>query len=138
LPVGDLGAGLFTTIGVLSAWAWRQRTGEGQYVETSLFESALALSVWESVEYWSTGRVPEPLGSANRMSAPYQALATRDGYITVGANNQRLWERLCRALGDEALAADPRFALNMDRMTNLPELVTILERHLAAKDTHEW
>ncbi|MFD1719593.1 CaiB/BaiF CoA transferase family protein [Georgenia deserti] len=138
LPVGDLGAGLFTTIGVLSAWAWRQRTGEGQYVETSLFESALALSVWESVEYWSTGRVPEPLGSANRMSAPYQALATRDGYITVGANNQRLWERLCRALGDEALAADPRFASNMDRMTNLPELVTILERHLAAKDTHEW
>ena len=58
----------------------------------------MALTVWESTEYWATGQVPQPLGSANRMSAPYQALATRNGYITIGANNDRLWRRLCTAL----------------------------------------
>lgn len=138
LPLGDLGAGLFTAIGILSAWNWRRRTGEGQYLETSLFESVLALSVWESVEYWSTGKVPEPLGSAHRMSAPYQALATRDGHITVGANNERLWRRMCGALDLEALADDPRFASNMDRLDHTPELVAVLEERLADADTGTW
>jgi len=99
VPVADLGAGLFAAVGILAAWSSRQRTGQGQYVETSLFEAALALSVWESTELWATGRTPQALGSALRMSAPYQALATRDGYATVGANN----ERLCRALEVEHL-----------------------------------
>ena len=138
LPISDLGAGLFAAVGILAAWNARQQTGEGQYLETSLFEAALALSVWESVEYWSTGTVPQALGSAHRMSAPYQALATRDGYITVGANNQRLWQRLCTALGVDELAEDARFATNPDRMANLAELEQLLEGHLAARDTDEW
>ncbi len=76
--------------------------GRGQRVETSLFESALALAVWESTEFWDDRRVPQKLGSANRMSAPYQALATKDGFVTVGANNDRLWRRLCTALDVES------------------------------------
>lgn len=138
IPVADLGSGLFTVVGILAAWSYKQRTGQGQYLETSLFESALALSVWETVEYWSTGEVPAPLGSAHRLLAPYQALATRDGYITVAGNNQRLWQRLCDALGDGALAQDPRFDTNDKRMANLPELVTVLEERLAARGTAEW
>jgi crotonobetainyl-CoA:carnitine CoA-transferase CaiB-like acyl-CoA transferase len=138
LPVGDLGAGLFCACGILAAWTARQRTGEGQYVETSLFEAALALSVWESTEYWATGSVPQPLGSANRMSAPYQALRTRDGYITIGANNERLWHRLCSALDLPQLTEDPRFRLNADRMANRDELARLLERRLAAGDTADW
>jgi len=138
IPVADLGAGLFTAVGVLAAWASRQRTGEGQYVETSLFEAAVALSVWESTEFWATGQAPQALGSAHRMSAPYQALATRDGFITVGANNERLWQRLCRALDAEELADDPRFARNDDRMAHRPELVVELERRLAADGTAAW
>ncbi|MEQ3550045.1 CoA transferase [Pseudonocardia nematodicida] len=138
LPLGDLGAGLFTAIGILSAWNWRRRSGEGQYLETSLFESVVALSVWESVEYWGTGNVPGPLGSAHRINAPYQALATKDGYVTVGANNQRLWRRMCEAIGEPELADDPRFATNMDRLENLPALVTHLEARLAEADTDTW
>jgi crotonobetainyl-CoA:carnitine CoA-transferase CaiB-like acyl-CoA transferase/enoyl-CoA hydratase/carnithine racemase len=138
IPVADLGAGLFTAVGILAAWASRQRTGEGQYVETSLFEAAVALSVWESTEFWSTGQAPQALGSAHRMSAPYQALATRDGFITVGANNERLWQRLCRALDTEELADDPRFARNDDRMAHRAALVVELERRLAADDTAAW
>jgi crotonobetainyl-CoA:carnitine CoA-transferase CaiB-like acyl-CoA transferase/enoyl-CoA hydratase/carnithine racemase len=138
IPVADLGAGLFTAVGILAAWASRQRTGQGQYVETSLFEAAVALSVWESTEFWATGKAPQALGSAHRMSAPYQALATRDGFITVGANNERLWQRLCRALDAEELADDPRFARNDDRMAHRPELAAELERRLAGDDTAAW
>jgi crotonobetainyl-CoA:carnitine CoA-transferase CaiB-like acyl-CoA transferase len=138
LPVGDLGAGMFCALGIVSAVHARQRTGEGQYVETSLFEAALAMSVWESTEYWATGNVPQALGSANRMSAPYQALRTKDGYLTLGANNERLWQRLCAALELTGLLTDPRFVTNSDRMTNRDELAAELEARLASATTDEW
>ncbi|WP_459644379.1 CaiB/BaiF CoA transferase family protein [Kineococcus sp. NUM-3379] len=138
IPVADLGSGLFCAIGILSAWVVAQRTGRGQRVETSLFESALALAVWESTEWWDTGLVPQKLGSANRMSAPYQALATRDGYVTVGANNDRLWRRLCGALELGHLPDDPRFATNVGRMAHRGELEAVLEERLAARGTAEW
>ena len=138
LPVGDLGAGMFCAFGIVSAVHARSRNGQGQHVETSLFESALAMSVWESTEYWATGQVPQPLGSANRMSAPYQALRTKDGYLTLGANNERLWQRLCTALEVTHLLTDPRFITNTDRMANRDELAAELEEKLAAATTDSW
>ena len=116
-------------------WPPASARGEGQRIDTSLWEGALALSIWETAELWSTGRAPQPLGSAHRLTAPYQALRTRDGHITVGGNNQKLWERLCAAIGREDLPADPRFATNADRMANRPELAAELESALAAHDT---
>ncbi|GAB3259153.1 CoA transferase [Kineococcus gypseus] len=138
IPVADLGSGLFCAVGILAAWISSRRTGRGQRVETSLFESALALAVWESTELWETGRVPAKLGSANRMSAPYQALATRDGYVTVGANNDRLWRRLCAAVDLPHLPDDPRFTTNTARMENRAQLVQVLEERFAQRDTAEW
>ena len=138
IPIGDLSAGLFCAYGVLTAYIAREETGEGQYVDTSLFEGALALSIWETAELWSTGRIPQPFGSAHRLTAPYQALATGDGYINVGANNQRLWSRLCNALGREELIEDQRFATNPDRMDNRAELVEELEKSTKEKSTDEW
>ena len=79
IPIGDLSAGLFCAVGILSALHARERTGRGQRIDTSLFEGALALSIWETAELWATGRVPAPLGSAHRLTAPYQALRTADG-----------------------------------------------------------
>jgi crotonobetainyl-CoA:carnitine CoA-transferase CaiB-like acyl-CoA transferase/enoyl-CoA hydratase/carnithine racemase len=138
LPVGDLGAGLFCAVAILAAHAHRQRTGRGQRVQTSLYEAVLAMSVWESVEYWATGTVPQRLGSANRMSAPYQALRTADGYLTVGANNERLWQRLCAAVGRPDLLEDPRFRTNADRMDHQAELAAALEAAFAAGGTGQW
>ncbi len=138
IPVADLGSGLFAAIGILAAWISARSTGRGQCVEASLFESALALAVWESTELWQTGRTPQKTGSANRMSAPYQALATSDGYVTVGANNQRLWQRLCAALGADDLVGDPRFETNVGRMQHLPELVAALEERTTQRTTTEW
>ena len=138
IPVGDLSAGLFCAVGILSALHARERTGRGQRIDTSLFEGALALSIWETAELWATGRVPEPLGSAHRLTAPYQALRTADGHIVVGANNQRLWELLCSAVERPELAGDPRFLDNAGRMEHRAELEAELEAALAAHGSAEW
>lgn len=138
IPVSDLAAGLFCAIGILAALRARERTGRGQHLDTSLFEGALALSIWETAELWATGRVPEPLGSAHRLTAPYQALRTRDGHITVGGNNERLWERLCEAVGRQDLTEDPRFRDNDARMKHRAELAGELESALVERDTGEW
>jgi crotonobetainyl-CoA:carnitine CoA-transferase CaiB-like acyl-CoA transferase len=138
IPIGDLSAGLFCAVAILSAVIARERTGRGQRIDTSLFEGALALSIWETAELWGTGRLPEPHGSAHRVTAPYQALRTADGHITVGGNNQKLWQRLCEAIGRPELVDDPRFATNDDRMANRPALARELESALAARSTDEW
>ena len=138
IPIGDLSAGLFCAVAILAALHARERTGRGQYIDTSLFEGALALSIWETAELWATGRVPGKLGSAHRLTAPYQALKTADGYITVGGNTQPLFERLCTTIGAPQLAADPRFATNDDRMANVSDLVAELEAALRPRTTDEW
>ena len=138
IPISDLGAGLFCALALLAAYIHRERTGEGQYVETSLFEAAVALSVWETAELWTTGEVPQAFGSAHRLSAPYQALRTRDGYLTVAAITEAQWKRLCEAIDRPALAADPRFKTNAERMVNSPALVEELEAALATGTTDEW
>ena len=138
IPIGDLSAGLFCAVAILSALHARERTGRGQYIDTSLFEGALALSIWETAELGATGRVPDKLGSAHRLTAPYQALRTADGHITVGGNTQALFQRLCDVLGVPQLVEDTRFATNDDRMANVSALVAELESALAARTTHEW
>jgi crotonobetainyl-CoA:carnitine CoA-transferase CaiB-like acyl-CoA transferase len=138
IPVGDLSAGMFAAIGILSAYASRQATGVGQHIDVSLFESALALSIWETAELWATGEVPQPVGSAHRMSAPYQRLRSRDGHLVIGANNQRLWTALCRALERTDLLADERFSTNTARMRNRVELTAELESVLQQRGTQEW
>ena len=99
VPVTDLAAGLLALQAILAAYVHRLRTGEGQHVDASLLEAGIALSIWESAQYFSGGGVPEPLGSAHRMFAPYQAVRCADGYITLGSASTRTWERLARAIG---------------------------------------
>ncbi len=138
VPVGDLGAGLFAAYAVLSAVQGRERSGEGQYVDVSLFESALSLSIWEVAEYWGTDKVPTPIGSANRMSAPYQAFRAADRHFVLGAANQKLWTALCSVLARADLIDDARFATNTDRMKNREALVAEIEPTLAGRPADDW
>lgn len=138
VPIADLAAGLYASNAILAALWSRASTGRGQYLETSLFEAALGLSVWESTEYFATGEPPQPHGSAHRLSAPYQALHTADGHITVAALSARQWERLCTVIDRADLIGDARFSSNDDRMVNLPALVNELERALASASTAQW
>ncbi|MCL8208793.1 MAG: CoA transferase [Actinomycetia bacterium] len=138
VPLSDLNAGLFASHAILVALVARGRTGEGQWIDTSLLEGAIAYTIWESLEYWATGVPPVGLGTAHRNSAPYQTFFTRDGSIAIGAANQRNWERLARALGRDDLLADPRFADNLRRLEHRAELEAELAPTLATKTTDEW
>jgi formyl-CoA transferase len=138
IPITDLGAGLFATFGILCALRARRVTGRGQFVDTSLFEAGLALSVWEATEYWFTGQTPKPMGSAHRMSAPYQAFRASDGYFTVGASNERLWPRFCEVIGRPELPADPRFAGAADRVKHRAALEAEIERVTAKETRAHW
>lgn len=138
VPISDLNAGLYASHAILAALFARARTGEGQYIDTSLFEAALAYTLWESNEYWAAGTVPRRLGTAHRLSAPYQVFATANGWIALGAANQRNWEHLVRALDRADLLDNPHFATNAERMANLEELVEILTEALSARTTEEW
>jgi crotonobetainyl-CoA:carnitine CoA-transferase CaiB-like acyl-CoA transferase len=138
VPITDLTAGMYGAYGTLSAYIHRLRTGEGQLVDTSLLEAGIAYTFWESSVYFYTGEVPGPLGSAHRLSAPYQALRTKDGYINIGAATQPTWEGMCRALGQEELAADPRFATSGDRKKREAELAALLEQTFCQEPTQHW
>jgi crotonobetainyl-CoA:carnitine CoA-transferase CaiB-like acyl-CoA transferase len=137
-PVGDLGSALFAAYAILAAVIARQESGEGQLITASLFEAALGLSIWETAEYWGTGKSPQPLGSANRMSAPYQAVKASDGYFVFAAANQKLWLALLRVLGREDLNDDPRFANNTVRLTNARALIDLLRPTFATRSVEEW
>ncbi len=138
VPFADLGAGLFALYAILSALIGRQRSGAGQYIDASLFEAALGLSIWETTEYWATGKPPMPLGTANRMSAPYQAVKASDGYFVFGAANEKLWQRLCDLLERDDLRDDPRYATNSARMKNRQTLIADLGGTFARGTVHEW
>ncbi|MGH7355718.1 MAG: CaiB/BaiF CoA transferase family protein [Candidatus Rokuibacteriota bacterium] len=138
VPISDLAAGLFGAYGILAALEHRERTGEGQLVDTSLLEAAMALTVWESCEYWVTGQAPAPLGSAHRLVAPYQAIRAADGHFTVGANNDKLFVALCRAIERPDLAVDARFASNGARMANRAKLIAEIETAAAAETRAHW
>ena len=126
LPITDLGAALFALAAILAALHWRSSTGRGQHIDTSLVEAGIALSVWEATEFFS-GRTPGPLGSAHRMSAPYQAFRCTDGFITIGAANDRTFARLATLLGHDEWPTDPRFATDAARVTHRRELADAIE-----------
>jgi len=138
VPITDLGAGLFAVIGILSALLARARTGRGQLVDTSLVDAGVALSVWEATQYFSGRGVPEPLGSAHRMNAPYQAMRCADGYVTVGAANDKIFRKLCDALGHSEWAGDPDYRDDAHRIRNRVALVGRIEAVMASRSRAHW
>jgi crotonobetainyl-CoA:carnitine CoA-transferase CaiB-like acyl-CoA transferase len=137
-PVTDITAGVLACMGVLAALHRRGQTGQGQMVDTSLFEAGIMHTYWQSAICFATGTPPGPMGSAHPLNAPYQAFPTADGWITVGAANQANWQRLLRVLDAEALAEDPRFAANPGRMANLQALEDTLTPIFRTRGTEEW
>ena len=138
VPVTDLGCSLFALYAILAAYIGRQATGRGQYIDASLYEAGVAFSIWDISEYWGTGRVPHRLGTANRMAAPYEAVRAKDGYFVIGANNDRLWLRLCEVIDRPELAANPSYRTNADRLGNREALAADLEKTFLTQDRDHW
>ena len=137
-PVTDLNAGILGALGVVSAYVHRLKTGEGQFVDTSLMEAGIHQTAWQAAIFFATGKSPGPGGSAHVLAAPYQAFPTADGWINIGGANQSNWERIARLVGAEALIADRRFATNTARMQHRNELAQLLGEKLRGRSTREW
>ncbi len=138
IPVTDLGAALFALAGILAALLARARTGRGQLVDTSLVDAGVALSVWEATQFFSGRGVPERLGSAHRMNAPYQAIRCADGYVTIGAANDRTFQRLCEALGHPEWAVDPEYRDDTHRIRNREALAARIEAVMETRPRAHW
>jgi len=131
-PVCDINAGVLAALGVVSAYVHRLKTGEGQLVDTSLFEAGIQQMYWQAAIYFATGESPGPTGSAHILSAPYQAFRAADGWLTIGGANQSNWERLVRVLDAPQWLADPRFASNAERMKHLEALTEVMNEKIRA------
>jgi len=138
VPLTDLSAGLFALVGILAAVEHRHRSGLGQLVDASLVDAGVALSVWEATEYFSGIGVPTALGSAHRMIAPYQAIRCADGYITLGAANERLFRRVCEVLGHPEWIEWPEFADSALRLANRQRLVDLIEEMTVQRPRSHW
>jgi crotonobetainyl-CoA:carnitine CoA-transferase CaiB-like acyl-CoA transferase len=137
-PVTDITAGIVAAMGALAAYTHRLKTGDGQKVDTSLFEAGITQTYWQSAIAMATGIAPGPMGSAHPLNAPYQAFQTSDGWVTVGAANQNNWLKMLDALDRPELCNDPRFIDNHNRIKRQKELADVLGPVLREKTTNEW
>ena len=138
IPLTDLGAALFATVGILAALEYRHQTGRGQHVDTSLLDAGVGLSVWEATQYFSGRGIPERLGSAHRMSAPYQAFRCADGFITIGGANDRTFARLCDVLGHHEWVEAPEFKTDGLRIRHRADLASRIESITATQPRSHW
>lgn len=138
VPAADMAAGMFTSQTILAALFARERTGKGQRLDVSLLDSLMAYQVVPLSMFLASGKLPQRLGSAAAYAAPNEAYATQDGHIMVAAYSPKRWSALCEALGNAALATDPRFDTNEKRVTARVELTEVLEQFFRARPTAHW
>jgi crotonobetainyl-CoA:carnitine CoA-transferase CaiB-like acyl-CoA transferase len=138
VPITDITAGILGALGIVTAYVQRLKTGEGQRVDTSLFEAGITHTYWHAAIALATGASPGPLGTAHPLSAPYESFETSDGWLNLGASNQTTWERLPAALGLPDLADDERFRDNAGRMQHRQALAAILQNRFKERSTAEW
>ena len=138
VSISDLAAGLYATIGVLSALRVRERDGRGQMVDVSMFESSVSLAVWEAGTYFTTGEVPRAAGSAHKLVGPYQAIRASDSHFVVGATTPRNWTAFCAALELERRERDPRFDTAAKRRRNKGELIPLIEALTVTRPAAHW
>jgi succinate--hydroxymethylglutarate CoA-transferase len=134
----DMATGLSAYSAIVTALYARQQTGTGTWVRTSLLETAVSMLSYHAIGWLQAGIVPRKQGSGGSNQAPYQAFRCQDGHVLVGAPNDAAWQRLCTALNDPALAADPRFATNASRLKHREILVELLEAHLVQHPGDHW
>lgn len=137
VPISDLTTALYMALGIVSALYERKESGRGQYLDVSLFESAVSLAVWEAGSYYGAGTVSRPNGSAHQAQAPYQAVMAKDGYVTIGANAPATWKRFCQAFDLADLEDHPKFAEPASRMENREALIAVIEDRFRTRTIDE-
>ncbi len=138
VAIVDLGTGMYAAQGILYALLAREKTGKGQVIDISLFDSAISW-MWQPLgSYLVSGELPKRIGTVHPVAAPYQAFQTRDIYITIGCQTQNHWTKLCELLDIEELKDDPRFVTLPKRVENREELSAILSKIFLTKEGDHW
>lgn len=137
-PIGDVSAGMFACMSILAALRVRDHTGKGQYIDIALIETTMSMLSNVASNYLISGNEAPRLANGHPNIVPYQAFRTRDGHVVVSCGNDRLYLSLCRLLGREDLASDPRFSTNPQRVRNRAGLVPILQEAFLQRSTDEW
>jgi crotonobetainyl-CoA:carnitine CoA-transferase CaiB-like acyl-CoA transferase len=139
IAINDIAAGATAVQGILAAYIHRLKGGGGQYLDISLVDSGLAWTIWESAAYFGAGEVPAATGTRHRRTTPYQAYRTKDGYVTAGGNNERLWTSFCTEVLDRPdLLEDERYRTLAGRLEHIDELEADIEAVLATETTEHW
>ena len=136
--IGDITAGLFTTIGINAALYDREKTGKGTFIDVSMLDCQIAILENAIARYLSKNEIPKPMGSRHPSIAPFEAFKTKDSHIIIAAGNDKLFEKLCNVLEMSELFNDEKFNTNSLRSKNMDELKLILEDKLSSKITTDW
>ena len=136
--IGDITAGLFTTIGINAALYDREKTGKGAFIDVSMLDCQIAILENAIARYLSKNEIPGPMGSRHPSIAPFEAFRTKDSYIIIAAGNDKLFKNLCNVLEIPEISNDERFNTNSLRCENMNQLKEIFENKLSTKNTEEW
>ena len=134
----DILTGLYATNAVLAALAWRERSGEGQYIDMALLDVQVACLANQAANYLATGHSPQRLGNAHPNIVPYQDFPTADGYMILAIGNDAQFARFCEVAAAPELAADVRFATNRARVGNRSVLIPLLKKLTVERSTADW
>jgi len=138
VAVSDIVTGLYTTIAILAAIVHQTRTGEGQQIDMALFDCQAAALANQAMNYLAGGMIPTRLGNSHPNIVPYQVFATNDGFLVLAIANDEQFQRFCKGSGQDALASDPRFVTNHDRVRNRDVLVPLMLQLLRERSTAQW
>ncbi|MEX2228052.1 MAG: CoA transferase [Dehalococcoidia bacterium] len=136
--IGDMAAGMFTAIGVLSALVERQSSGEGQHVDVAMLDCQVALMENPIIRHLATGEVPTRVGLRHPLGTPHQAFPAKDGWVVVAGVKDSNWPLFCGKIGADALAVDERYAVNADRTARYDELEPVLFEAFRTRTVQEW
>lgn len=137
VPICDIVCALYAALATVSAIHAREKTGCGQHIDVSLFETGVAFALWESGKFFATGEIPNRRGSVHQSAAPYQAVMASDGWFTIGAATPRTWELFAEVI-NPALLSDPRYLTNQDRLENREALVSEIEEVTQKETIKHW
>ena len=136
--IGDITAGLFTTIGINAALYDREKTGKGTFIDVSMLDCQIAILENAIARYLSKNEIPKPMGSRHPSIAPFEAFKTKDSHIIIAAGNDKLFEKLCNVLEISEIFNDEKFNTNSSRSKNIGELKGIIENKLSSRITTDW
>ena len=138
VPIGDLMAGMFASVGILAAVRHQAETGKGQFIDIGMLDTHVAWLANQGMNYLSTDKNPERLGNQHPNIVPYQVMPTADGYIVLSIGNDPTFQRFCELAGETKLLEDDRFKTNASRVSNREHVTKVLNEVTRRKTSNQW